>query len=201
MRSFAITKAPCAAAAPLPARNIESRLRRSGRWLRSASGANSSLRSVSWNRDLADSGRRAWLVRMWRVWENASGRCVINRSEISHGSNGTGYNIVRAIAKEQAVTPWGTFPCEKTWDRGPGYLRSKIHFVKHISGNTWGMCYDSGWYYNSTTANEFDLYKNWGSGGPPCGSGTYATHGHTGTKLNGTWHGGSILSGGHQLPI
>jgi len=127
------------------------------------------------------------------VWDGDGGRCLLVRSEISHG-NGGGYSKGSDLTYQQL----GPQACLFEWDRGPGYLRVRYNLLKW-TGTQYGICKSVDWVYNGSTANIMDVYTYWGTT-PPCGTGIYGTATTGQVKYNGSWYGGRMWSGVHTLP-
>lgn len=144
-----------------------------------------------------------------QVWSDTTGKCVYNRSEISHGGGG-GYYKVSNETYRRADTPWGSYDCLANWQLGPGYKRNKLHLLKYVGGSAshgslsgWGLCAYSAWNYNATTKHNFSVH--WTTGYPLCGNGSYGSHGHVQNRINRSngkhdWVGGGMWSGAHSLP-
>jgi hypothetical protein len=139
------------------------------------------------------------------VWQSSTqGRCVVNRSEVSHGGGG-GYTKVSNITYNNLNTPGGAWDCTDTWELGGKYKRNKYHFLKWSSpDNKWKLCKYSEWAYNKTSTYSYSIAWDFGST-PPCGAGAYATHGHVENRINRAnnqhdWVGGPMWSGSHSLP-
>lgn len=133
---------------------------------------------------------------------SSSTSCTDTRAETSHGSNGGGYWRADAISLYVGhVFGWGDLHCARNWDRPGGYLRAADQAYKWDSSQgKWVLCADTGWKYNTKTADRFIYSVNYGSSTPPCGSGYYGNHGWGQLKNNGKWYGGVIWSGYHWLP-
>jgi hypothetical protein len=128
------------------------------------------------------------------VWGNSEGKCLLVRSEISHG-NGGGYSKGSDFTYRRAFSQ----DCFYEWDRGPGYLRVRYDLLKW-TGSQWAYCRGIGNVYNPTTRNIFDVPHYWGSS-PPCGSAYYGTQTYGQVLYNGAWRGPTAMwSGSHYLP-
>jgi hypothetical protein len=124
------------------------------------------------------------------VWKDG-GECLILRSEISHGGGG-GYSKATA----ETFTNFSWWNCFIAWDRGPGYIALRYDLMKWTEQG-WAICRQTGWHYNRSTTNKYQIYTDHGSYAP-CGTGYYGTMSYGYVDKNGQWYGGHMWSGYHD---
>lgn len=130
------------------------------------------------------------------VFVNPGANCTYSYSEISHGHGG-GYSKVKTGSKTY-YEPWGA-DCLADLNRPAGYMRTQIDLYKFLGGSSWGLCRRVDWVYNPSLTWIYTVETYHGSDAP-CGAGTYRTEGHSYVNLNGSWDGGWLNSGNHDLP-
>lgn len=120
----------------------------------------------------------------------SSGDCVWGYSEVSHG-NGNGYSKSQIQSKYKA--PGGS-NCVDIFDRPSGYLKVRQIFQAQLAPG-WGYCRDTGWLYNTSTTWIMTVSRTHSG---KCGTTNYRTESQL-YMLNGSWKGGSLISGVHWL--
>ncbi|MFC0497871.1 hypothetical protein ACFFKE_24235 [Streptomyces mutabilis] len=112
------------------------------------------------------------------VWSNAdSSRCVMNRSETSHGSTGGGY--FRGDSMSQAELSAIPSDCILPWERNSGWLAEGFiiykWYVDAQGDGSWLICDRTDqWYFNTEPASTMRITSTAPAGGA-CGSGYYAS--------------------------
>lgn len=131
--------------------------------------------------------------------------CVQSRSEVSHGSHGTGYYKGNVWAQRYGSTTGNPTACGVAFSRPPHYMRIHLDGWRQPWGGTWGICFGTAgpggsyWITNSSSTSALQSQVNHTGPMPTCGEGYYATN-TIGEQLNGTWKGGGMWSGSHWLP-
>lgn len=128
------------------------------------------------------------------VWNVDNDRCLIMRSEISHGSGG-GYSKVRAWTTTTAYVP-----CVAPWDRNAGQIGAQWNLQKwDVDEEEWALCAYSVYAYNTEITNEKVVEYDFGDE-PWCGAGHYATAGDGRIQdVEGDWVYRSLWSGSHHF--
>jgi hypothetical protein len=125
------------------------------------------------------------------VWSNAdSSRCLMNRSEVSHGSTGGGYFRGDAMSRSEL----SAFPtdCTVPWERNTGWLAEGMiawkWYVDPQGDGSWIVCDRTDiWYYNTEPSSDLMIYADAPAGGG-CGAGWYGTGNYAQMLDNGEWH-------------
>lgn len=138
------------------------------------------------------------------VWSNAdSSRCIMNRSEVSHGSTGGGY--FRGDAMSQAEISAIPSDCILPWERNTGWLAEQIviwkWYVDPQGEGSWLVCDRTEWHYNTEPASTLRLTSTAQAGGM-CGAGYYGTGNYAGMRDGNAGYGWDVMmwSGHHLLP-
>ncbi|MGQ4438075.1 hypothetical protein ACN6LI_007374 [Streptomyces violaceoruber] len=139
------------------------------------------------------------------VWSNAdSSRCVMNRSETSHGSTGGGY--FHGDSMSQAELSSIPSDCILPWERNTGWLAEGFviykWYVDAQGDGSWLICDRTDqWYMNSEPASTMRITSTAPAGGA-CGSGYYGLGNYAGMKDGNAWYGWDVMmwSGSHLLP-
>lgn len=136
------------------------------------------------------------------VYENgysysSSTNCTWQKSEISHGSQGTGYWKSEVNSKYFNFTTKGH--CGSYWSRPTGYLAAR-YITAHWLHGQWNYCTGIDWQFNGSSGHHYKAAVNNGYPWPPCGQGIYYSTTALGSVYNGGWYGGQLTSGYHILP-
>lgn len=130
--------------------------------------------------------------------------CTWVRSEISHGTQNSGYSRVDVESWYRWESPggFGSYDCYTQWDRSAWKIRAKYTVMKKIAGTEdWAWCLNTDWYYNQSTTWQYVIHGWHGENySPPCGHGDYATSGGGYVENGGTWYGGYVFAAQHWLP-
>ena len=141
-------------------------------------------------------------------------QCVYNYAESSHGRSGNGYMKGTVGAFKSWTGSDGYHDCttptktdDDNWDRPSQNIAVKDYYFRLNPNPThnkafpqdWSVCEYSDWFYNQKTSYYLSIAG--AMRGPTiCGNGYYGTLSY-GYVNNGGWLGGTIWSGGHQLPV
>jgi hypothetical protein len=138
------------------------------------------------------------------IWSNAdSSRCLMSRSETSHGSGG-GY--FRGDASSQAEISALPTDCILNWERNTRHLAEQYAIMKwYVDANgdgSWLTCYRTDqWYFNNEPASVLRLISSNVPAGGECGAGYYGLYNFANMVDSGSWVGtASMWSGTHLLP-
>jgi hypothetical protein len=137
-----------------------------------------------------------YVYREGPVWVDEE-RCVMGRSEISHGAGG-GFTKVSVSIHAPRCPTRGMLV-----SRG-SRIEARDARVRHVlwkqsSSGAWSRCRRSAWQDNARWVRQHEHGIHYGTKAP-CGPGNYSVTGELQIRIDGVWRGGRLAGGSHRLP-
>ncbi|MGW4800090.1 hypothetical protein ACWEPC_47505 [Nonomuraea sp. NPDC004297] len=134
----------------------------------------------------------AWLYR-------SDNLCGLITSEVSDGN---GYGYAKVETNMSTKFWWAPYKVWLYCTSATGVPAGRIllryeYLVFSFYSQTWGVCMQTDWYWNTSSASRWRVSTNFG-GYPPCGEAWYATLGFgLVSPGDGHYYGGTLASGNH----